>query len=276
MSECGMRNTARPIAFILASTNHGTLIVNRNDYRMIDESRGFDVGFQLLNTSNFDPTEVELECALLLKRRQYFGDGVVAVDCGANIGVRTIEWARLMHDWGSVFSFEAQEKIFYALAGNVAINNCLNVVARNVAVGDKCATLQIPEPNYLTPSSYGSFELIKRDTTEFIGQMIDYNKTREIPLISIDSLNFGRLDYMKIDVEGMEEAVLAGAMETLARCKPILLVENIKSNKESLSSTFVKLGYKPFDIGINTLAFHTADPTIKHLSVTGNSLNFST
>jgi hypothetical protein len=54
-----MRNIARPIAFIIASTNHGTLIVNRNDYRMVDKDRGYGVGFQLLSTSNFDPSEVE-------------------------------------------------------------------------------------------------------------------------------------------------------------------------------------------------------------------------
>ena len=30
---------------------------------------------------------------LLELRRQYHGDGVVAIDCGANIGALTIEWA---------------------------------------------------------------------------------------------------------------------------------------------------------------------------------------
>lgn len=270
-----MRNIARPIAFIIASTNHGTLIVNRNDYRMVDKNLGYGVGHQLLNTSNFDPSEVELEGALLLKRLQYFGKGVVAVDCGANIGVRTIEWARLMTDWGTVYSFEAQEKIFYALAGNIAINNCFNVFAKNVAVGERCSTLQIPEPDYLTPGSFGSLELIKKESTEFIGQHIDYNKTREIQLISIDSMKFDRLDYMKIDVEGMEEAVLSGAMNSIEKFKPILFVENIKSNKENLESYFSKHGYKAYIIGMNTLAIHTTDPTIKHLAAQGDLLNFT-
>ena len=270
-----MRNIARPIAFIIASTNHGTLIVNRNDYRMIDKDRGYGVGFQLLNTSNFDPSEVEFEGALLLKRLQYFGKGVIAVDCGANIGVRTIEWARLMYGSGMVHSFEAQEKVFYALAGNIAINNCFNVSARNVAVGEKCSTLQVPEPDYLTPASFGSLELIKKESTEFIGQNIDYDRTHEIQLISIDSLRLDRLDYMKIDVEGMEEAVLAGAMETVSKFKPILFVENIKSNKETLAAYFAQHGYKTYNIGMNTLAIHATDPTVKHLTAQGDSLNFT-
>ena len=39
----------------------------------------------------------------------YFGDGVMAIDCGANVGVHTLEWSRLMYGWGEVIAFEAQE-----------------------------------------------------------------------------------------------------------------------------------------------------------------------
>lgn len=43
-SGWGMRNIARPVAFIIAPTNHGTLTVNRNDYRIVDNDRGYGVG----------------------------------------------------------------------------------------------------------------------------------------------------------------------------------------------------------------------------------------
>jgi len=128
----------RPIAFVLASSNHGSLIVNRNDYRMTGTNSGFGVGYQLLNTSSFDPGEVAFVLGLLSCRRKHFGDGVVAIDGGANIGVHTVEWARHMHGWGRVTAFEAQEMIFYALAGNIALNNCLNARARLAALGEGC------------------------------------------------------------------------------------------------------------------------------------------
>jgi FkbM family methyltransferase len=184
-----MKASKHPLPFVLAATDHGSLIVNRNDYRMIDEKRGYGVGFQLLNYGRLDPQEVAFVLALLRRKRQHAGDGVVALDCGANIGVHTVEWAREMHGWGRVYAFEAQEKIYYALAGNVVLNNCLNVTARHCAVGARCGSLAVPEPDYCRPGSYGSLELVRRDKTEFIGQPIDYSVTHDIPLLSIDSLS---------------------------------------------------------------------------------------
>jgi hypothetical protein len=52
------------------------MIVNRNDYRMIDAERGDGVGFQILQTGSFDPTEVRLVLDLLALRRKHHGDGV--------------------------------------------------------------------------------------------------------------------------------------------------------------------------------------------------------
>src|SRR5689334_1513572 len=114
-----MSNPKRKIAFVLAASDHGTMIVNRLDYRMVKENAGFGVGFQILETSSFDASEVDTALGLLELRRKYFGDGVVALDCGANIGVHTVEWAKRMTGWGMVKAFEAQERIFYALAGNI-------------------------------------------------------------------------------------------------------------------------------------------------------------
>ena len=125
----------RKIAFILASTDHGTLIVNRFDYRMVDATTGYGVGYFLLENSSYEAQEGSIAMRLLSLRRQHFGDGVVALDCGANIGVHTVEWAKGMTGWGFVIAIEAQERIYYALAGNISINNCFNVHVIHSAVG---------------------------------------------------------------------------------------------------------------------------------------------
>src|SRR6516164_264789 len=127
------------------------MIVNRFDYRMVDERSGIGVGFQILEGGSFDAQEVDLAMSLLGLRRQYFGDGVLALDCGANIGVHTIEWAKRMSGWGQVIAIEPQERLFYALAGNIAINKCFNAVAINAAIADKPGVLRMPQPDYLRP-----------------------------------------------------------------------------------------------------------------------------
>ncbi len=260
-----MLNIPRPAPFVLLSSNHGTMIVNRNDYHSTGPNSGYGVGYQLFNTSSCEQQEIDFVLALLNKRRINFGDGVVAIDCGANIGTHTIEWGRLMCNWGEVISFEAQERIYYALAGNVAINNCLNVTAKYSAVGSKCSTMEISEPNYLIPSSYGSFELRENSNNEFIGQKIDYTKKKTISLISIDSLSLARLDFIKIDVEGMEEEVLAGAKKAIEKFSPMMLIEIIKSNKTAIECFLAENGYKVFSAGINIVAIHKDDPTCDSL-----------
>jgi hypothetical protein len=122
--------------------------------------------------------EVELALLLIESRRRIHGAGVVAIDCGANIGIHTIEWATAMTEWGSVIAIEAQERIYYALAGNIAINNGFNAIAMHAAVSSEPGIMQIPTPDYFLPSSFGNLELKPRVDTEFIAQPIDYSPAR--------------------------------------------------------------------------------------------------
>ena len=84
--------------------------------------------------------------SLLDLPRRYFGDGVVAIDRAANIGVHTVGWAKRMTGWGSLIAFEAQERVFCALAGNIALNNCFNARAVLSAVAASDGTMKIPTP----------------------------------------------------------------------------------------------------------------------------------
>ncbi|WP_296660061.1 FkbM family methyltransferase [Paraburkholderia sp.] len=259
---------SRPVAFILAASNHGTMILNRNDYNISSSGGVYGVGYQILDQSSFDAGEVGFMLGLLARRRQYFGDGVVAIDGGANIGVHTIEWARQMHGWGRVLSFEAQEIVFYALAGNIVINNCLNARAKLSALGERVGELIVPQPDYFSHASFGSLELRERANTEDIGQRISYTPSSgvAVPMVSIDSLNLERVDLIKLDVEGMEMDVLRGARKTLQTLRPILSVEVIKSDQVAIEELLGELGYRHFPAGINLVAVHAEDPVLHHLS----------
>ena len=256
----------RPLAFVIAPTDQGTLIVNRFDFRLHDGG-AVGVGAGLLNAARYDPHEVAVVQQLLALRRQHFGGGVMAIDCGANIGVFTVEWAKFMTGWGQVLSFEAQERVFYALAGNIAIGNCFNARAIHAAVGATSGVMRIPHPNYLAPGTVGSLELRPSDRTENIGQPIDYSEenTSPVSLITIDSLNLPRLDLLKVDVEGMEAEVLAGADATLARTRPIVFAEHIKSDRAELIGALAAHGYRHFIGPMNILAIHESDPSMSFI-----------
>jgi FkbM family methyltransferase len=258
----------RKLAFVLASSDHGTMIVNRFDYRMINETEGFGVGFQILNTAQFDPEEIKMAVQLLQIRRKHHGDGVIAIDGGANIGVHTVEWAKAMTGWGSVLAVEAQERIYYALAGNVAINNCFNATVINAAISSESGTLQIPNPNYFLPSSFGSLELRQRAGNEFIGQQIDYaNNTVIVRKVTIDEINLPRVDFIKLDIEGMEMEALEGARQTIDRSVPILLIERIKADGAQLTQWLEGRGYQVMQVGINLVAVHKTDKTLADIVV---------
>ncbi len=264
-----MRNVGRKLAFVLAATNHGSMIVNRFDYHMVDPERGYGVGFQLLETGAFDPLEVELATQLLEARRRYHGDGVVALDCGANIGVQTVDWATAMTGWGSVMAIEPQERLYYALAGNIALNNCFNAIAMHAAVAAESGVMRIPTPDYLKPASFGSLELRQRKNNEFIGQAVDYSEATGTPIqkIAIDTLELSRVDLIKLDIEGMELEALEGGKKTIEMCRPILLVEMIKVSREDLHAWMEQRGYIVVDAGINLLAIHSSDETLTQLQL---------
>ena len=218
------------------------------------------MGWQLLERGAYDPEEVALVLAILRSLRRHRGDGVVALDCGANIGVHAVCWGREMAGWGEVLAFEPQTRIFYALAGNVALNNCFNVSARHLALGRAAGSIALPGLDYLRPASYGSLELRRHGGNEEIGQPVAADSGETVAVACIDGLGLPRADFLKIDVEGMELEVLDGATATIARDRPVLLVEVIKSGAAGLGDWLAAHDYRVRRNGLNLLAVHRDGP----------------
>lgn len=248
---------AGKIAFVLTASVHGPLIVNRFDRATAPDGQVYGVGAQILETGMFDPEEVTRAIGFLHQRREVYGDGVVAVDCGANIGVHTVGWARAMTGWGRVIAFEPQERIYYALCGNIALANCFNAEARLAAVGEFGGSIRVPQPDYLKEGSFGSLELRHAPDAEFIGQSISYvdDDMKRVPRIAIDELDLARLDFLKIDVERMEMDVLQGAQRTIKRARPIVMVEWIKTGAAAIDDFLRPLGYLTERAGLNIIGY---------------------
>ena len=79
------------------------------------------------------------------------------------------------------------------------------------------------------------------------------NKTQtdiDVELITIDSLNLDKLDFIKIDVEGYEPLVIEGGINTIKKYKPIITLESWKDHYGSVDINYTKELFKNLlDIG---------------------------
>lgn len=66
----------------------------------------------------------------------------------------------------------------------------------------------------------------------------------EVPVCRLDDLGLSP-DFVKIDTEGSEGEVVAGLSETLARCRPVLMVERRASSFAAVCDRVRGLGYRP-------------------------------
>jgi FkbM family methyltransferase len=228
---------------VVVESEIGTFIVNKND---------LGVGWQLTETGNYDPTELQFIADIMTLLRDA-RENLVALDIGANIGTHSIFLSREVGPKGKVYSFEAQRIVFNMLAGNVAINSIDNVYCAHNAVSDTIGWIDIPQFDYDKELSFGSVEFGGKQT-EFTGQnpKDDPDNQEKVATITIDSLNFDKVDFLKIDVEGMELNVLQGAAGTIAKCRPVLLVEYLKSDSALLLDWLIRAEYRVYSgVGAN-------------------------
>jgi FkbM family methyltransferase len=243
--------------FSIVNTDHGALLVNRLDFQVV-EGGAVGVGFQLLEYGEYESDEIVQAIRLLKWQFDRHGPGVVAIDGGANIGVHAVEWAKYLRGWGRVIAFEPQEMIYYALAGNIVIANAFNVTAHHAALDSVAGQMDMPVPNYMAPGNFGGLQL--KIAGQDIGQ--DCTATTPVKVMTVDGLGLERLDFLKLDVEGMELGALAGASETIGRCRPVILAEAIRCGRDRLREYLTGLDYRCWDVGVNILAIHSSAPEL--------------
>jgi len=259
---------AGKVAFVLGSFDHAPLIVNRLDYKVNIDGSACGVGITLLEEGAHERGDVETVFDLIEARRRDRGDGVVVLDIGANVGTHTVAWARSMEEWGGVIAIEAQERIFYALCGNIALNNCFNARAIWAVAGRRSGAVATPVLDHRSPANFGGLSLlptIKQDP----GQLVDFSPPAMVgvPALRIDDLNLRRCDLIKVDVEGMEGEVLDGARSTIDRCRPLVYAEVSTCGADAITSRLS--GYRMQPGGMNILAMPEEDPIWGRLRVVG-------
>ncbi len=135
----------------------------------------------------------------------------VAIDIGANKGVYTHVLSRLCQN---VEAFEPNPKIYRILSRALPSN----VTAHQVALSDSTGTAELIVPMYGAGFSNQTASLNPRKRNEGA-------RSVTVPQRPLDSYGFNNVGFIKIDVEGFERAVIAGAKETIMRERPTLQVE---------------------------------------------------
>lgn len=205
----------------LVRGRHGYVLYNRNDVV---------IGRLIELYGEYFESEVDIF-------RRFLSAGDVAMDIGANIGTHVLAMARLVGARGAVFAFEPQRIVFQTLCANMALNSLDNVYCVNAAVADTAGQLHLGDPDPTVPNNFGGAAvklLTGADSLPPVAQ-----------LVLDEYFSLDQLRLVKIDVEGMEAAVLRGARRTLSRCKPVLYVENgFAERSPELLMLLQELGYQ--------------------------------
>ena len=154
------------------------------------------------------------EKGVLTFMEDYLQSGDVFVDIGANIGLMSIFAAKCVGPHGHVHAFEALPKTAFLLHDNMMINDYRNITIHGYALGAEKGTATIYENIQI---NRGGASLVVEDGSE--GTQISVEALDDI----YDSES--PVSLVKIDVEGYEPYVLAGAKKTLSRCRPIVIIE---------------------------------------------------
>jgi FkbM family methyltransferase len=217
----------RPRYNVIIPTRHGMMIVNRNDWQSAEGDDGvrFGVGYELLEKGEYMAGEL----ADLGRLLALCAPDPVILDIGANVGVHSLHFSEIAGPRGKVISFEAQRIVFQMLMGNLAINSIENVHGHCVALGSTPGTLKLPPVDYSRPWNFGGMALARESPTPQFAhgsaERAAADRHEAVPVITLDSLKLERVDFIKIDVEGMEEDVLRGAVRTLDVTRPLMQVE---------------------------------------------------
>lgn len=168
--------------------------------------------------------------------------GGTIVDVGANIGIYTLESSLAVGPAGHVISIEPIPSNAKSLKKSVKLNKITNVTLIEIAVGESAGSAKL---SLRSGANFGMFTIAP----------VSDGKSLNVEVRPIDDLLEERgilfVDLIKMDIEGSEYRALRGAMKTLQRCRPTILIElceetlrDCGSSPSEVAEFLGKLGYR--------------------------------
>lgn len=153
--------------------------------------------------------------------RHYVKKNNTCIDVGANIGAITFALADSVGEDGKVYAFEPGPQIYSRLIANIGLNSFVKriIIPLNLGISNVVTELYWAEdPGYLGNAGF----------------LVDKEKWTNGVMVSVTTLdiffkdyleNNNRIDFIKIDVEGLEYEVILGAEKIIEQFKPIIFYE---------------------------------------------------
>jgi FkbM family methyltransferase len=161
----------------------------------------------------------ELEGDVIRVLRTFLTQQSVVLDIGANVGLYTALVASIVKQYGRLFAFEGNPRVFAALQRTLVANEVIenpNITAANLLVSDRSGRgiLHYTE-EWPVGGTMSDIPLMggERHSVEATMTTIDDYLPRDLAV-----------DLVKIDVEGQEPAVIRGMEQTIARSPNIRLI----------------------------------------------------
>jgi FkbM family methyltransferase len=136
--------------------------------------------------------------------------GMRIVDCGANLGYYMLLFEKLAGPTSVIDAIEPSRANLTELRLNIERNQLKNVRLHEVALGAAAGEAWLAE-------SINSHVLAASEDQSL--------RAYRVPVQPLDELITGRVDLLKIDVDGFEGFVLEGARRLLARDRPVVFLE---------------------------------------------------
>jgi FkbM family methyltransferase len=171
----------------------------------------------------YEPYETQLISSII-------EPGDVVLDIGTHIGYYTLIFAKLVGQNGKVFAFEPEPTNFQLLERNVRVNGYSNVILEQKAVSNRNEKKKL----YLSKESSGMHTVYKSQYAN-----LDSVKIETISLDNYFRNYGGKIDFIKMDIEGSEYTALEGMQTVLQRQNDIKLLVAF------FPSAIREYGYKP-------------------------------
>jgi FkbM family methyltransferase len=219
-----------------------------------DDSDGILHHSKTTNSFSFYLQKLVIDICLL------YNSELTIINAGANLGLVCLPISLFCK---KVLAYEPLPNTYHYLTNNIKNNNILNIETFNCALSDCNKTLQM-EPYGWDKTHMDSGHsvvidnLYENDNQQYIPK--PETPTLFIDAKTIDSYNFDNIDILLLDTEGYEPYVIDGAKDTIAKCKPYIIIEHeighVKCRhmtSKSIINNIMMLGYKNVKIIIKKL-----------------------